>query len=404
MGSVYYGYDPNDRLTLTSWVTGATLSSETYSYTSGTNRLASLTDSSGTRSISYDGRGNTSAETRPGSVAVSTSYDGYGRLLAYSRTGDPAQANAYNGLDDRVSVTSGSATRLFVYAPDGRQLGEYGTSASDVIAETIWLQPEVAISESQPLGGDDGIGGYAPLAVVTGSGTGTTLYWTHGNHMGVPTVTTDATGATATPPAYTMPGFPGQMRTLADLYYNRHRDYDSSTGRYIQADPIGLGGGNNLYLYAEANPLKYMDPLGLTTIRFERAKNRIRVKPDRGRAYYVPATSGRPGCGCDEIFRDEGPIPPGRYTLNKDNVTNPNRVGDILRNTQGDWGDWRVPLVPDRRTRTYGRSGFFLHGGSLPGSAGCIDIGGGLTGNALTDRVLRDIQSDPDGVIVVWVK
>ena len=50
MGSVYYGYDPNDRLTLTSWVTGATLSSETYSYTSGTNRLASLTDSSGTRS------------------------------------------------------------------------------------------------------------------------------------------------------------------------------------------------------------------------------------------------------------------------------------------------------------------------------------------------------------------
>jgi YD repeat-containing protein len=52
----------------------------TYSYTSGTNRLASLTDSSGTRSISYDARGDTSAETRPGSVAVSTSYDAYGRL------------------------------------------------------------------------------------------------------------------------------------------------------------------------------------------------------------------------------------------------------------------------------------------------------------------------------------
>ena len=55
------------------------------------------------------------------------------------------------------------------------------------------------------------------------------------------------------------------MRSLADLYYNRHRDYDSSTGRYIQADPIGLEGGNNLYLYAEANPLRFMDPLGLRT-------------------------------------------------------------------------------------------------------------------------------------------
>ena len=174
--SIYYGYDPNDRLTLTSWVTGTTLSAETYSYTSGTNRLASLTDSSGTRSISYDGRGNTSAETRPGSVAVSTSYDGYGRLLAYSRTGDPAQTNVYNGLDDRVSVTSGSTTHLVVYDPDGRQLGEYGTSASDVIAETIWLQPRGC--RQQPHGRADGY--------------------------------QDATGAAATPPASTMPGFPGQ--------------------------------------------------------------------------------------------------------------------------------------------------------------------------------------------------
>ena len=89
-------------------------SEETYSYASGTNRLASLVDDSGTRSISYDARGNTSGETRPGGASVTTSYDGYARLLSYDRTGDPAQSNAYNGLDDRVSVTSGSATHEFV--------------------------------------------------------------------------------------------------------------------------------------------------------------------------------------------------------------------------------------------------------------------------------------------------
>jgi RHS repeat-associated protein len=203
---------------------------------------------------------------RPGSVAVSTSYDGYGRLLTYARTGDPSQANAYNGLDDRVSVTSGGTTHSFVYDPDGRMIGEYGTSATDVIAETIWLSPEVAANDNQPLGGDDGAGGYAPLAVVTGSGASTALYWVHGNHLGVPIVTTDASGAAASPTGFTMVGFPGQTRTLADLYYNRYRDYDPSTGRYIQADPIGLAGGSNPYAYVGGNPVNAVDPMGLETI------------------------------------------------------------------------------------------------------------------------------------------
>jgi hypothetical protein len=33
-------------------------------------------------------------------------------------------------------------------------------------------------------------------------------------------------------------------------------------GRYIQADPIGLGGGANKFGYANANPLRYVDPDG----------------------------------------------------------------------------------------------------------------------------------------------
>jgi RHS repeat-associated protein len=61
------------------------------------------------------------------------------------------------------------------------------------------------------------------------------------NHMGVPAVyTNSAAAAIAAPTSYSAPGFPGQSRTLSDLYYNRNRDYDPSTGRYIQADPIGL--------------------------------------------------------------------------------------------------------------------------------------------------------------------
>jgi RHS repeat-associated protein len=112
-----------------------------------------------------------------------------------------------------------------------------------------------------------------------------TLYFIHPDHLDTPRQVTDASGKIVwrleqqepfgVTPASEDPDADGKAFVLnlrfagqyfdkeSGQHYNINRDYDPRTGRYIQADPIGLEDGVSLYGYVGGNPLKFVDPLGL---------------------------------------------------------------------------------------------------------------------------------------------
>lgn len=68
---------------------------------------------------------------------------------------------------------------------------------------------------------------------------------------------------------------------------------------------------------------------------------------------------------------NQGPIPQGEYWIN------PSELWENAWYRPGSWeawGEYRITIHPFPSTETYQRGGFFIHGGTNPGSIGCIDL------------------------------
>lgn len=83
---------------------------------------------------------------------------------------------------------------------------------------------------------------------------------------------------------------------------------------------------------------------------------------------------------------DVGPLPEGEWVARQSRFQRIGPYGRVLGivgigtwpGATGSWGRFRVWLDPLQGTRTYGRSGFSIHGGRAFGSAGCIDLAGAI--------------------------
>lgn len=98
------------------------------------------------------------------------------------------------------------------------------------------------------------------------------------------------------------------------------------------------------------------------------------------RSYKYRAVSGKSSSHANLTFSytearqklpNQGPIPAGNYWISPRELT---ENAWWRRMSTAAWGNYRITIHPLPNTKTFKRGGFFIHGGAVPGSSGCIDL------------------------------
>ena len=292
-----YSYDPLYRLTAITEAGGTTLQSVTYNptgdrlsktgsglatgaygYTPNTHQLVAT----GSYTRAVDANGNTTAITAA-SGNLGFGYNDRNRMILAQVAGSTVGSYTYDALGERIQKVSGSATERYGY-DEGRQLlSEQGATNRDY----VWM---------------DGI----PVVNVDTSGTTSTLAYVTADQLGTPRAIADASGSTLWQLPYqgnafeelsptSSTGYVYNLRSAGEYYdaetglhSNGFRTRDPSTWRFLQSDPLGLGGGISTYAVVGSSPLSNIDPLGLqeTDVAdvsdFERKQEQEKFAPELG--------------------------------------------------------------------------------------------------------------------------
>ncbi len=98
----------------------------------------------------------------------------------------------------------------------------------------------------------------------------------------------------------------------------------------------------------------------------------------------------------------QGPIPAGEYWIQPSQLWENNWLKSRLVSPRAAWGNFRLTIHPYPGTQTHGRGGFFLHGGTAPGSAGCIDLVARI--DQFVERLREELGGLPECYIPLTVR
>ena len=260
VGAVSYSYSRNaaGQVISTSGVKEPDVSSGggVYQVNAGNNQLVGK----GELLYSYDSAGNLVSDG-----VLSYSWDTLNRLVKVSGAdGTELASYGYDANNRRIRKTVSGKTTYYVYGSGNQLVGELSSSGA-VLREYVYLESE-------------------PLALIEYQ-TSPGVYYYINDHLGTPQQLVGQDGSVVWEAGYQPYGeaqittgtvannlrFPGQYYDEeSGLHYNWNRYYDPETGRYVSADPIGLGGGMNLYVYVENDPVNWIDPEGLVGVGIEK--------------------------------------------------------------------------------------------------------------------------------------
>ncbi|MCL6557840.1 MAG: RHS domain-containing protein, partial [Firmicutes bacterium] len=261
-----------------------TLYPRTYGYTyyPNSDRLKTRESSDGTTkwAFVYDNNGNliekgntytiagdavTFTTSGEGVVYWQYEYDVFNRLVSVKKNGVIVSSYVYDPTGLRI-VKQAAETRIYDYDLAGNVIGEKNVSNGKVYSY-VWVTGR-------------------HLARVDGKigESGAAKYFYETDHLGSPMVVTDDAGNVVWRGDFApfgekvsgadawvfidTHGFTGKdWDEDVGLYYFNARWYDSELGRFVSEDLAEDPNNPNLYVYCINNPLRYMDPTGLLTLK-----------------------------------------------------------------------------------------------------------------------------------------
>jgi len=208
--------------------------------------------------FSYDENGNTTAISPQTSAIRNFTYNYNDELTQYA-SGTTTLNYQYDILGNRIKKTSTTSTTKYIVDPN--------QGLPSVIAETdingnITAYYIYGLGLVSKIEGSnayyyqyDGLGSTIAITDTTGAVKNKYAYDDFGN------VASNSTETISNPFKYV--GGAGVITDLPDLLFMRARYYLPSVGRFANKDPIGFGGGINMYNYVYSNPINFIDPTGL---------------------------------------------------------------------------------------------------------------------------------------------